>query len=171
MNKVLTQFEEQKSKFHLQNDANENDIRELKKKLIIKSDQYELLEKEFAKLQDKCRDVQNNEFNLSTQKEHQEATVKIQEDQIIKLTTRYQEDEAQWKEDKQELTAKLQELYIALDKTKREANSQIQGLKTKSNEYKQKVKHANNQINTLAQRLALTEMGKEGAAAGGGGSP
>lgn len=143
MNKVLAQFEEQKSKFHLQNDTNENDIRELKKKLIIKSDQHELLEKEFAKLQDKCRDVQNNEFNLSTQKEHQEATVKIQEDQIIKLTTRYQEDEAQWKEDKQELTAKLQELYIALDKTKREANSQIQSLKTKSNEYKQKVKHAN----------------------------
>ena len=66
--------------------------------------------------------------------------MKIQEDQIIKLTTRYQEDEAQWKEDKHDLTTKLQELYIALDKTKREANSQIQGLKTKSNEYKQKVK-------------------------------
>lgn len=30
--------------------------------------------------------------------------MKIQEDQIQKLTTRYQEDEAQWKLDKQELT-------------------------------------------------------------------
>lgn len=61
----------------------------------------------------------------------------------MKLTTRYQEDEVQWKEDKQELTGKIQELYIALDKTKREANNQINGLKTKSADYKQKVKAAN----------------------------
>lgn len=77
LNKVLTQFEEQKGKYHLTQDQNENDLRDFKKKLIIKTDQHELLEKEYAKLQDKYRDVQNNEFNLSTQKEHQEATVKI----------------------------------------------------------------------------------------------
>jgi chromosome segregation ATPase len=87
--------------------------------------------------------------------------VKIQEDQIAKLTQRYQEDEAQWKEDKQELTAKIQDLYIALDKTKREANHQIQALQAKAGDYKSKVKQANNSINTLAQRLAVSELNRE----------
>ena len=125
LNKVLAQLEESKSGLQQINDSYENEIRDLKKKLMIKQDQNELLEKEFAKLQDKLREVQNNEFNLSTQKEHHEATAKIQEDQIAKLTQRYQEDESQWKEDKMELTAKIQELYIQLDKVKREANSQV----------------------------------------------
>ena len=89
---------------------------------MAKSDQHEILEKEYGKMQERYRDIQNVEFNLSTQKEQQEATVKIQEDQITKLTQRYQEDEAQWKEDKRELTSKIQELYIGLDKTKRDAN-------------------------------------------------
>jgi hypothetical protein len=61
-------------------DSFENEIRELKKKLIVKSDQFEVIEKEYAKLQEKYRDAQNIEFNLSTAKEHQDATVKIQED-------------------------------------------------------------------------------------------
>lgn len=67
----------------------ENEIRELKKKLIVKIDQYEVIEKEYTKLQEKYRDAQNIEFNLSTAKEHQDATVKIQEDQIQKLSCRY----------------------------------------------------------------------------------
>ena len=80
------------------------------------------------------------EFNLSTQKEHQDATVKIQEDQLQKLTTRFQEDEAQWKFDKQELTKQIQDLYISFDKTKRDSSQQVQNYKTKYNDYKIKVK-------------------------------
>lgn len=158
---MLVQFEESKAKLSSTQDGMENEVRDLKKKLVLKTDQYEVLEKEFAKLQDKYRDVQNNEFNLSTQKEHQEATVKIQEDQITKLTQRYQEDEAQWKEDKRELTAKIQDLYIGLDKTKRDANQQIQALQAKAGDYKNKVKQANSSINTLAQRLAMSELNRE----------
>ena len=107
LNKVLAQYEESKQKINQQVDLFENEIRELKKKLVVKSDQFDVLEKEYSKLQEKCRDSQNQEFNLSTQKEHQDATLKIQEDQIQKLTTRYQEDEAQWKLDKQELTKQI----------------------------------------------------------------
>lgn len=58
----------------------ENELRELKKKLNLKQDQNELLEKEYAKLQDKYREVQNHEFNLNTAKEQQDATLKIQEE-------------------------------------------------------------------------------------------
>lgn len=113
-----------------------------------------MLEKEFAKLQDKLRDVQNHEFNLSTMKEHQDATLKIQEEQIAKITARYQEDENQWREDKTEYQGKIQELYIQLDKTKREANAQVATYKQKYTDYKQKVKAANAQISTLAGKLS-----------------
>ena len=102
-----------------------------------------MLEREYQKLQDKYRDAQNNEFNLSTLKEQQDATVKIQEDQLAKLTARYQDDEKQWRQDKQELTKQIQELYIQLDKTKRDSSNQIQQFKGKYNDYKVKVKQAN----------------------------
>lgn len=96
----------------MQLDTYEVELRELKKKLAVKLDQHEVLEKEYQKLQDKYREAQNAEFNLSTLKEQQDATVKIQEDQLAKLTARYQEDEKQWKSDKQELTKQIQDLYI-----------------------------------------------------------
>lgn len=121
LNKVLAQYEESKQKINQQVDNFENEIRELKKKLVLKTDQFDVLEKEYSKLQEKFRDSQNQEFTLSTQKEHQDATLKIQEDQIQKMTARYQEDEAQWKLDKQELTKQIQDLYISFDKTKRES--------------------------------------------------
>jgi chromosome segregation ATPase len=70
LNKVLSQLEEQKSSLTKKTDYLEGESRDLKKKLMLKGDQFEMLEKEFAKLQDKLRDVQNHEFNLSTMKEH-----------------------------------------------------------------------------------------------------
>jgi chromosome segregation ATPase len=107
LNKVLAQLEEQKTVLSKKADALEGENRDFKKKLILKGDQFEMLEKEFAKLQDKLRDVQNHEFNLSTAKEHQDATLKIQEDQITKITNRYQEDEHQWREDKNSFQQKV----------------------------------------------------------------
>lgn len=80
LNKVILQMEESKTKSAMQIDSYEVEIRELKKKLAVKVDQHEVLEKEYLKLQEKFRDAQNNEFNLSTLKEQQDATVKIQED-------------------------------------------------------------------------------------------
>lgn len=144
---------------------------------MIKSDQHEVIEKEYTKLQEKYREIQNIEFNLSTLKEQQDATMKIQVEQLQKLNARYQEDENQWKQDKQELTRQIQDLYINLDKAKRESNMNSQVLKTKYNDYKLKVKQANMQINTLVQRLALYEVqnqarggiqGSAGAASGAG---
>lgn len=101
---MIQQLEESKTKNALQIDSYEIEIRELKKKLAVRVDQHEVLEKEFQKIQEKYRDSQNIEFNLSALKEQQDATVKIQEDQLAKLTSRYQDDEKQWKQDKQELT-------------------------------------------------------------------
>jgi len=54
---VLAQFEDSKAKLSSTQDGMENEVRDLKKKLVLKTDQHEVLEKEFAKLQDKYRDV------------------------------------------------------------------------------------------------------------------
>jgi len=44
-------------------------VRELKKKFAAKSDQLEVIEREYSKLQEKFRESQNVEYNLSTLKE------------------------------------------------------------------------------------------------------
>jgi hypothetical protein len=49
---------------------------------VLKSDQCEVLEKEYAKMQERYRDSQNLEFNLSTAKIQQEAALKLQEEQV-----------------------------------------------------------------------------------------
>ncbi len=45
--------------------------------MILKNDQYEILEKEFQVIQERYRESQKIEFNLSTVKEQQDATLKI----------------------------------------------------------------------------------------------
>lgn len=50
----------------LHTDNQEGQVRELKKKLSSKSDQLEVIEREYSKLQEKFRESQNVEYNLST---------------------------------------------------------------------------------------------------------
>lgn len=47
LNKVIQQLEESKTKNMMQIDAYEVEIRELKKKHAVKSDQHEVLEREY----------------------------------------------------------------------------------------------------------------------------
>ena len=69
LNKIIEQLEKLKIKNIQQVDNNEGEIRELKKKVILKNDQYEILEKEFQVIQERYRESQKIEFNLSTLKE------------------------------------------------------------------------------------------------------
>lgn len=89
LNKVCAQFEDQKNKLSNKVDSHETEFRDYKKKLIVKQDQVEMLEREFAKMQVKYREIQNHEFNLNTTKEQQVTTLKIQNDEIQKLTLRF----------------------------------------------------------------------------------
>lgn len=70
-----------------------------------------------------------------------------------KMNSRFNEDEQQWLNGKQELTHRIQELYIQLEKTKREAQTQVAVYKQKYSDYKTKVKQANHQIAVLSQKL------------------
>jgi hypothetical protein len=48
---------------------------ELRGRLEAKTDEFEMLEKEYKKLQDKHRETMNNEYALQTAKEHLEASM------------------------------------------------------------------------------------------------
>ena len=50
LNKVIHQLEESKTKAAMQIDSYEAEIRELKKKLVVRADQHEVLKKEYQKL-------------------------------------------------------------------------------------------------------------------------
>lgn len=69
LRKALETAEEAKVKVTKSADLYEMEIREVKKKMNNKQDQLEVLEKEYQKLQEKYRESQNHEFNLSTIKE------------------------------------------------------------------------------------------------------
>ena len=53
----MAQFEDSKQKLSQTVDNYENEIRDLKKKLVVKNDQCEVIEKEYSKLQEKYRDA------------------------------------------------------------------------------------------------------------------
>jgi hypothetical protein len=48
---------------------------EVRNRLEAKCDEFEMLEKEYKKLQDKHRETMNNEYALQTAKEHLEASM------------------------------------------------------------------------------------------------
>jgi len=61
--------------------AQQMDMDELRGRLEAKVDEFEMLEKEYKKLQDKHRETMNSEYALQTAKEHLEASMlMIQQD-------------------------------------------------------------------------------------------
>ena len=57
--------------------ASQIEIDEVKKNYQTKVDEFDLIEREFHKLQEKHRDTLNSEYNLQTAKEHLEASLRI----------------------------------------------------------------------------------------------
>jgi hypothetical protein len=55
--------------------AQQMDMDELRGWLEAKVDEFEMLEKEYKKLQDKHRETMNSEYALQTAKEHLEASM------------------------------------------------------------------------------------------------
>ncbi len=45
--------------------------------LDAKNDEFDMIEREYKKLQEKHRDILNNEFNLQTAKDHLEVSMRV----------------------------------------------------------------------------------------------
>ena len=58
------------------------DLDDLHSRLEQKSDEYELMEREYKKLQEKHRETLNNEYALQTAKEHLEASMRLMQEDV-----------------------------------------------------------------------------------------
>ncbi len=65
------------------------------------------MEKEYRKLQDKHREAINNEYNLSTVKDHLEASLKISQEDVQRINSQYEEDYMKWKQERIDLQGKI----------------------------------------------------------------
>ncbi len=50
---------------------------DLRKILEAKTDEFDMIEREYKKLQEKHREVMNSEYNLQTAKDHLEMSVRV----------------------------------------------------------------------------------------------
>ena len=58
------------------------DLDDLHSRLEQKSDEYELMEREYKKLQEKHRETLNSEYALQTAKEHLEASMRMMQEDV-----------------------------------------------------------------------------------------
>ena len=65
--------------------AQQMDMDELRGRLEAKVDEFEMLEKEYKKLQDKHRETMNSEYALQTAKEHLEASMLMMQQDIQRI--------------------------------------------------------------------------------------
>ena len=79
--------------------------------------------------------------------------------------------EESWRTERAELNQKLQDLLMHNEKVKDECLKKVLVFKDKYQDYKQKVKRANQQITLLTQRVARYELEKGIASQAHGASP
>ena len=65
--------------------AQQMDMDELRGRLEAKVDEFEMLEKEYKKLQDKHRETMNSEYALQTAKEHLEASMLMMQKDVQRI--------------------------------------------------------------------------------------
>ncbi len=55
----------------------QSEFDDLRKILETKTDEFDMIEREYKKLQEKHREVMNSEYNLQTAKDHLEMSVRV----------------------------------------------------------------------------------------------
>ena len=123
-----------------------------------KKEEHELVERELRKLQERYREALQTEYQLNTAKEHLEASLRVAQEELQKYNDFTEGQASQWKKERGDLSAKVQELMAENERTRAEAARQVQNMKGKYSEYKSKLKKANQSIQTLTARVAKYEL-------------
>ena len=89
-----------------------------------------------------------------------EAQKRIGQEENEKQKNEMVQKEEEWKSERTDLNQKLQDLLIHNEKVKDECLKKVLVYKDKYQDYKQKVKRANQQISVLTQRVARYEVEK-----------
>ena len=105
--------------------------------------EFDSLHKDYAKMQEIMRQIQQSESNLQTNNNKLDAQRRITEDEIEKFKLDQQKKEAGWRKEKGDMNEKIQDLLMHNDKVKDECLKKVLVYKDKYQDYKNKVKLAN----------------------------
>jgi chromosome segregation ATPase len=108
--------------------------------------QYESLNKDFNKAQERLRTLMGSESALATQRDALEANQRAMEGETDKAKAQQSAREQDWANERQELNGKLQEMLTYNEKVRDECLKKVVAYKEKATDYKTKVRNANGQI-------------------------
>ena len=93
-----------------------------------------------------------------TEKEKLEAQKRMSGEEAEKLNDLMDKQGETWNHEKQDLQMKIHDLLMHNEKVKDDCLKKVIAYKDKYQDYKNKVRHANQQISTLMQRVARFEI-------------
>ncbi len=96
----------------------QTDLEEVHSRLDQKSDEYDLMEREYKKLQDKHRETLNNEYSLQTAKEHLEASIRMMQDDVQRFNADYEEQMTRSKHERGEVAQRYSDVARGFEKAK-----------------------------------------------------
>lgn len=109
----------------------QNDHENIKQAHDAKTDEYELLEKEYRKLQDKHRETLNNEYKVANMREQAELALKVKHDEAQKVTNDYSDEIRVWKNERAQMQTSIHQLMAENEKLRMDLNKQVGGYKQK----------------------------------------
>eukprot|EP00347_Sterkiella_histriomuscorum_P015883 403355323 len=121
----------------------------------IEQEQYE---SELKKLQEKYREAMSQLYSLKNDKDHLERSLQVAQQEVNRFNEGFDQEISIRNKERAEMQVRIQELITQNEKQRIETSRQIESYKSKYHQYKNKLKQANNSLQTLAERVAKYEM-------------
>lgn len=132
------------------------DLKILQKTLEDKSDELNILDREYQKFQDQNRQLLVDKEEISTRMEDAKLELKLLQEKTDKSSKAHEMSSQAWLREKKDMELRIVQLIKTLESYKSEGTKdQLIEYKKKTNEYKRKVRAANETIAKLGRKLAI----------------
>ena len=134
----------------------EEELKSLNLKFDHKCDEYLVIEREYRKYQDQNRQLLVDNDELKTKAEDARVELKLLQEKVQKINKAHQMSSDASIREKKDLEIRIVKLLKTLESYKSEGTKeQLTEYKRKTNEYKQKVRAANETIAKMGRKLAI----------------
>lgn len=134
----------------------QKDYKALKADYVSKCDEYDITEREYRKYQDQNRQLLIDSDELKNKTEEAKVELKLLEEKMQKNAKAQAMNNDAWTREKKDLELRIVQLLKTLESYKNEGTKdQLNECKRKTNEYKQKVRLANETIAKLTNKLMM----------------
>ena len=128
----------------------QSESEDLRRRADGKHDDQDQVERELKKLQEKHRETIALVHNLQTARDHLEATVRVTHDEMNRLTSEHEEKANLWRKEQASLNHRVSELIAASERQRLERDKGLDKYREKATTYKQKLRLALQNVQTLA---------------------